>query len=46
MREIAAAIHVPAATVCREIKRGTRTYNNGDYIEVTQYIPELVLRQI
>ena len=40
MREIGAALHVSAATVCREIKRGTYTYMNADYIEVTEYIPE------
>ena len=40
MREIGAALHVSAATVCREIKRGTYTYTNGDYFEVTEYIPE------
>lgn len=40
MRQIGAALHVSAATVCREIKRGTHTYTNGDYIEVTEYIPE------
>ena len=40
LREIAAALHVSAATVCREIKRGTFTYMNADYIEVTEYIPE------
>lgn len=40
MREIAAALHVSAATVCREIKRGTYTYNNGDYVIVSEYIPE------
>lgn len=40
MRDIAAALHVSAATVCREIKRGTYTYMNGDYIEVSDYIPE------
>ena len=37
MREIGAALHVSAATVCREIKRGTYTYMNADYIEVTEY---------
>lgn len=40
MRQIGAALHVSAATICREIKRGTYTYMNGDYIEVTEYIPE------
>jgi len=40
MREIGAALHVSAATVCRELKRGTYTYMNGDYIEVSDYIPE------
>lgn len=40
MREIAAALHTTAATVCREIQRGTYTYLNGDYIEVSEYIPE------
>lgn len=40
MREIGAALHVSAATVCRELKRGSYTYMNGDYIEVTDYIPE------
>lgn len=40
LREIGAALHVSAATVCREIKRGTYTYMNADYIEVTEYIPE------
>ena len=37
MREIGAALHVSAATVCREIKRGTYTYMNADYIEVSTY---------
>ena len=40
MRQIGAALHVSAATVCRELKRGTYTYLNADYIEVTEYIPE------
>lgn len=40
MRQIGAALHVSAATVCRELKRGTYTYMNADYIEVTEYIPE------
>lgn len=40
MREIGAALHVSAATVCREIKRGSYTYMNADYLEVTDYIPE------
>ena len=40
MREIGAALHVSAATVCREIKRGTYTYMNADYIEaVTSPLP-------
>ena len=30
LREIGAALHVSAATVCREIKRGTYTYMNAD----------------
>ena len=40
MREIGAALHVSAATVCREIKRGTYTYMNADYIEVTDGLEE------
>ena len=40
MRQIGAALHVSAATVCRELKRGTYTYMNADYIEVTEYIPD------
>lgn len=32
MRQIGAALHVSAATVCRELKRGTYTYMNADYI--------------
>ena len=40
MRQIGAALHVSTATVCRELKRGTYTYMNADYIEVTEYIPE------
>ena len=40
MRQIGAALHVSAATVCRELKRGTYTYMNADYIELTEYIPE------
>ena len=46
MREIGAALHVSAATVCREIKRGTYAYMNADYIEVTEYIPERSLSLI
>lgn len=38
--KIAAALHVSPSTICRELKRGTRTYLNGDYLEVTAYIPE------
>ena len=30
MRQIGAALHVSAATVCRELKRGTYTYMNAD----------------
>ncbi len=37
---IAAALHVSPSTICRELKRGTRTYTNGDFFEVTVYIPE------
>ena len=40
LREIGAALHVSATTVWRELKRGSYTYMNGDYIEVTEYIPE------
>lgn len=40
MRQIGAALHISAATVCREIQRGTYHYMNADYIEVSEYIPE------
>ncbi len=38
--EIAAALHISPSTVSRELRRGSYTYTNGEYIEVTDYIPE------
>ena len=40
LQSVKSGVIVSAATVCREIKRGTYTYMNADYIEVTEYIPE------